>query len=351
MPRLAIVTRGLLVCSWVPGLLAVARAEADLVPRLVFVESFGSPDCPDCTDARTALESLELVFDEEAMAYVEYHTEPPLSNAETTARDSYYGNTESPTIWFDGVDARDASGVPADVYHGVIDSRLASGAQITMSSDYFFDDAPAIVDIDLTVAEGETIQNPAECVVRGVIYEDEVEFCCGEDGRRQWNRIARAFLPEVTLTAVRSGETQAITHTLSVDPGWDVDRLRVIAFVQRDSDRSILNAARAIDAGALNPIPEVPPGFDSSLNIVPNPALNQTRISWTLGQETWVHLRIFDANGRVVRVLNDGIRPEGEGGVTWNGADFAGLRMASGVYVVDFATPQGRNTKTMVLLR
>ena len=68
----------------------------------------------------------------------------------------------------------------------------------------------------------------------------------------------------------------------------------------------------------------------------PNPFNPTTTIRYELVADSDVHLEIYDASAKRVRVLVAGqVESAGRHEVTWNGRDDGGRRMASGVYSVD----------------
>jgi glycosidase len=64
----------------------------------------------------------------------------------------------------------------------------------------------------------------------------------------------------------------------------------------------------------------------------PNPFNPRTELSFTLAQEAFVRLEIFDAAGRRVALLADGRSAAGEHQFLWEGNDLSGRPVASGVY-------------------
>jgi len=87
----------------------------------------------------------------------------------------------------------------------------------------------------------------------------------------------------------------------------------------------------ATDAGAPPVFADLKPNF-------PNPFNPKTRIDYSLEREADVRLSIYDAGGRLVKVLFEGYLAAGEHGQEWNGTDTAGNASASGTY---FARLQG----------
>ncbi|UCF05882.1 MAG: choice-of-anchor D domain-containing protein [bacterium] len=83
----------------------------------------------------------------------------------------------------------------------------------------------------------------------------------------------------------------------------------------------------------------------------PNPFNPMTRILFGLREPSVVSLRIYDASGRLVRVLVDEFHKAGHYEADWNGRDNTGRRVASGIYFYRLATGDFVRTKKMVLLR
>ena len=91
--------------------------------------------------------------------------------------------------------------------------------------------------------------------------------------------------------------------------------------------------------------PEVPAGFGLAQNY-PNPFRNSTVIAFDLPEDVFVRLAVYDALGRLVRVLEDGPRAAGGHEIVF---DAAGL--ASGVYVYRLETNAFTDSKAMLLVR
>ncbi len=64
----------------------------------------------------------------------------------------------------------------------------------------------------------------------------------------------------------------------------------------------------------------------------PNPFNPATEIRFAVPQPGLVTLRVYDAGGRLVRTLLDGMPVSDEGRANWDGRDDGGLRVGSGVY-------------------
>jgi hypothetical protein len=83
----------------------------------------------------------------------------------------------------------------------------------------------------------------------------------------------------------------------------------------------------------------------------PNPFNPTTTIEFGLSERSRVNLEIYDAVGRLVRVLVDEERGEGVYNETWDGMDASGVKVASGVYFYRLTTNSLVETKKMILLK
>ncbi len=94
-----------------------------------------------------------------------------------------------------------------------------------------------------------------------------------------------------------------------------------------------------------------PPAASYLVQNFPNPFNPSTRIAFGLSKPARVSLRIYDAAGRLVRVLAEGERPAGTFAETWDGRDSGGGAVASGVYFYRLDAGEFTRTLKMVLLR
>ncbi len=88
------------------------------------------------------------------------------------------------------------------------------------------------------------------------------------------------------------------------------------------------------------------------LRSFPNPFNPRTTISFRLPQPSTVHLDIFDACGRLVRVLIDGKSlAQGRRLVTWDGRDLNAREVPAGVYFYRLETDTFGETGKMTVVR
>ncbi len=83
----------------------------------------------------------------------------------------------------------------------------------------------------------------------------------------------------------------------------------------------------------------------------PNPFNPATTIEFGIEEPTKVKITVYDAAGRLVKILADRVYSAGSHRVTWNGTGSKGNRMSSGLYFYRMESGNAVITKKMVLLR
>jgi hypothetical protein len=69
----------------------------------------------------------------------------------------------------------------------------------------------------------------------------------------------------------------------------------------------------------------------------PNPFNPATRISFSLNQKADIRLKIFDVMGNEIVTLMDGTKSSGSYEIVWDGKDFKGNKVVSGIYIYRLA--------------
>jgi hypothetical protein len=106
---------------------------------------------------------------------------------------------------------------------------------------------------------------------------------------------------------------------------------------------------KPVDLGPIRP-PTLPTTtmFDA---IAPNPVAGQTTMSFSLATDGPVDLSLFSVDGRRVATLVHDARAAGVYHVPWDGRTTTGGRIPQGLYFARLVTPQGRFTRTLIVLR
>ncbi|MEF3694075.1 MAG: C25 family cysteine peptidase, partial [Candidatus Cloacimonadota bacterium] len=83
----------------------------------------------------------------------------------------------------------------------------------------------------------------------------------------------------------------------------------------------------------------------------PNPFNNSTTIDYKLSQPGRVSLEIYNLRGQLVRSLVNDSRSVGIHSANWDGRDENGRNIASGVYLYRLTSPEGSQTRRMLIVK
>jgi len=85
--------------------------------------------------------------------------------------------------------------------------------------------------------------------------------------------------------------------------------------------------------------------------IHPNPFANDLRISYQISSQSQASITVYDALGRAVCGLVDGVQDPGYYTVQWSGLDDQGRKVPAGVYFIKFSADNYQNVQKTVLLK
>jgi hypothetical protein len=242
--------------------------------RVVLVELFTGAQCPPCVAADVAFDAALETFKPADVVFLEHHLHvprpDPLTNADTEARSEYYGKEieGAPTVLIDGKLTSPLGGFRRDCKVSYEALRKAVGKELETAKG---------ADLKLTVRrDGDKLslearvsglkKTGAKVRLRFVLVEDVVRYT-GRNGQRLHRHVVRTFpggargqsLTEqsatktatVTLAELRKALEDYLTEANKKRPFLDDERplrlenLKVVAFVQDDEDKSVLQAAQA----------------------------------------------------------------------------------------------------------
>ena len=83
----------------------------------------------------------------------------------------------------------------------------------------------------------------------------------------------------------------------------------------------------------------------------PNPAAYEVSFTYELARDERARLSLYDASGRRLVVLRDGMHASGEHRVSWDGHDAGGRKLPSGIYLYRLDVGEESQTRKLVLAR
>ena len=293
--------------------LDITTAAGPVTPRKGLWEHFTQASCPPCAFYNP---QLQPIADATAnLVAIKYQTSwpgfDPMNNhnkPDVAARVTYY----------------DISGVPDAVVNG-----LNTDLNFLISGSGFADAVAAPTPFSLAISAPKVYNNSVEATVdlglladrailgtgtyrlRAALIEKTISFSTapGSNGETVFHSVMKKMIPNPTGTQINittTGQTQQVQLIANFTPGnvYDMNELRLVAWIQNDGDDVVWNAA---ESGALAAGVRDPQLLDANLNAYPNPANESAFINFNEVKENMT-LRLTDAAGRTVytRTVNAG---------------------------------------------
>jgi len=131
--------------------------------------------------------------------------------------------------------------------------------------------------------------------------------------------------------------------------GWEDGYWYKVSAVDENGNESDFAVTGPDDATGVDPLPMPLTDFLSQNH--PNPFNPVTTIAFGIKETALVSLRIYDASGRLVRVLVNEVRDANRYQEVWDGRDVSGADSASGVYFYSLTAGSFKESRKMILLR
>ncbi len=238
--------------------------------RVAVVELFTGAQCPPCVSADIAFDAALKAYKPSDALFLQYHLHipgpDPLTNSVTEARQEYYGDQirGTPTMFLDGKTTPPMGGFRP---HGkerygklseLINAALETepGAQVKVTATRKGDKVDLAADVTDVKKPGDKVR------LRFAVIEDVVRYP-GRNGQRMHHHVVRAFpggvegfaLKEKAAKPTASFSLSELEKSLNTylekknfaedDRPLKLEHLKVVAFVQDDESKEILQGAQA----------------------------------------------------------------------------------------------------------
>jgi len=242
MKALAIIVCALFVISPFSAMLGGAQtgSRAVTVPKIVVGELFTGLWCGYCKYAEQAMDKLmddNTVFDDR-FVLVEWHNGDKYAIPEGAGREAYYSVTGFPTARFDGIDSSVGAGSEAaaeQAYRAKIDGR-SKNADAFVEIDAHITGTQLTVWVNVTLTADISLTN---LKVRAVTIQDE-DIVDGGGLYPIRMTAVNYTIPGTVTTISKKGDVARVTNTVNVNPAWDVSKLRVVAWLQSDTNKEVV---------------------------------------------------------------------------------------------------------------
>jgi len=276
-------------------MLFVVIAPAQQIDRnLVLLEITTGTWCGSCPSAAHMADYLHE--NDYPVAIIENHGPmnygDPYANVYSVARNSYYSNNLYPTTEIDGSWTEGPWPIVNSVYAGLVDQRMLmqTSFDIELSGSVSGDDYDMVISVTKVADYSGT-----NLKVRFALTESHIQY--NWQGESELNFVNHLMLPNANGTSVNFnsiGETIDVPLSFTFNNSWDVNNCELVAFIQDDSNKEVLNSAK-MDAlmNTLNVNISATPeeiciGETSQLNATASGGTGIYTYSWTSDPEGFV---------------------------------------------------------------
>jgi hypothetical protein len=242
MKAMAIIVCAFFVISPFTAMLGGAQTGSRevAVPKIVVGELFTGLWCGYCKYAEQAMDKIvddKTVFDDR-FVLVEWHNGDKYAIPEGTPRESYYAVSGFPTARFDGKDSSVGAGSAAaaeQTYRGKINAR-PQNADAYVEIDAHIAGTQLTVWVNITVVNAITLTN---LVVHAITIQDEDIIDGGGQYPIRMTAVNHTINAQPT-TIKNKGDVERLTKTVTVNATWDKAKLRVVAFLQSNTNKEVI---------------------------------------------------------------------------------------------------------------
>ena len=232
-------------------MLGVATLSAQSAKRFATFEHFTQASCPPCADQNPIFQEFFNQNTNNAH-HVAYHTSwpgtDPMYNENPTDVDNrvdYYDVQGVPTIVVSGLEQTN----PVSVDGGTLDGIAISGSPIQVLVENNIDGTTGSASITINAINDLPAGNYS---LQTVVVEQMIEYSSppGSNGERDFPNVMRQMLPDYAGTSVgamEAGETMTYDFDYTMNAAWNVDEIYVIAFLQNEDTKEIVNSGSSID--------------------------------------------------------------------------------------------------------
>ena len=216
----------------------------------------------------------------------------PYANANSVARNTYYSNNLYPTTQIDGNWMEGPWPINISQYAGYVDQRML----IQTSFDIEISGSASGNEYDIIISVTKAADySGTNLKVRFALTESHIQY--NWMGETELNFVNHLMLPNANGTSVNFnsiGEIIDIPLNFTFNNSWDVNNCELVAFIQDDSNKEVLNSAK-MDAlmNTLNVTVSATPeeiciGETSQLNATAAGGTGTYTYSWTSDPEGFV---------------------------------------------------------------
>ncbi|MEL6697079.1 MAG: Omp28-related outer membrane protein [Bacteroidota bacterium] len=227
-----------------------------LAPALMLLEHFTQHNCDICADQNPVFNQV-VSNNKEEVAVVAYHTfwpspdDDPMHQANPQPQldqIAYYDIVAVPRAFANGslLQGGDFEGAPNGL--STQDIQRQNRQKGLYQLDLSRNNSGSVWQVNLNVTPLYQLQG-IQPQLKVAVVEELVTFTNppGDNGERNFGHVFRSFLSGSTgenIATVGINQTISRNYSLTLDPAWNPDRLRIIAWVQDERDRRVWSASQ-----------------------------------------------------------------------------------------------------------
>lgn len=287
------------------------------------IEEFSSSTCPPCASQNSWLDPLLTTNNANAtgsgLVVIKYQMNWPSPGNDASynphgyTRRQYYGVTGIPDHFTNG---GAGVGTTSATMQTEFTNCKTGTADLSLAATYIVKKASATEDsvfVTVTVTPTKTLSGNYSVLIG--LTEKYYQNSANTTGQLDYYHIMRKMFPSGSGTAVSAwtaGTPQTFTFKDKVTIGtvaqgsytwWgNPYNGHVVAFVQNNADKSILNSIAAPAKWAVS-VEDLKNNV-ANVKIMPNPATSQAAVFFTLNSKSNIHVNVVDAMGRSVYTEN-----------------------------------------------
>ena len=333
--------------------------------RVMLYEGFSSSTCGPCAAANPGLHSLLMSNNANMagskVATVKYQMDYPVSSvldpaytAECDTRHTFYGVQGIPEGVIDG--GIFYQGHPAGLDQALIDAATATPAPVKVSATASY--TGNVINVNGTISSYANINGNNKILI--ALVEDAINTADGNhgtqsNGETDWYEVMRKMAGGTSGTNI-GNMTDGGSYPFNVNTTFtgytgsgtgtpkifsDISKMTAVVWVQDLTSKVVYQAGFADIVTNV----EDKESTLSTLDIFPNPSIDNTNIKFTLKNNNEVVINVYNMMGGLVYSQNNGSLPAGVNQVNINTANFA-----AGMYNV-VITAGDYNTSAKVMVR
>lgn len=249
-------------------------------------------------------------------------------------------------------------------------AEFVSQTEFTVALEVIHDEELAAMDLPLTFSKGVTLNSVTFEGTRVAGFDEKIANIDNENHRVDIGLINMVYAQKDNPTlkpAANGNHNVAVLHFTLDDPNLEnlvIGHYKteapyhelMLVYNQYDNGVPLVRdlvptfESGTVSLASRNPAAALPTTYELSQNI-PNPFNPTTQIMFALPQAGKVNLSIYNVLGQHVKNLVDDYMGAGFQTVTWDGTDYAGHQVASGVYFYRLTAGQFSDTRKMMLLK